>query len=288
MLKQPYRGRFAPSPTGALHAGSLATALGSWLHARAHDGIWLIRIEDIDTPRAIKGATEQILRQLAQCGMHSDEPVVYQSKRLDHYQQAFSELQSGQQIYGCRCSRKQVEDALKQQGILRQRHQELMYPGTCREKTDVCEPCAWRLQVNDVQVYNEVGDFVLRRADGIYTYQFAVVVDDYLQDITHVVRGSDLLDNTARQNYLQKQLKYPIPQYLHLPLVLNEQSEKLSKQSGALAIQTESPEQALSALRQAAKHLGLTGDLYSGNLSISDWLAKAVSSARSGLFKAAQ
>ena len=281
MLTHRYRGRFAPSPTGALHAGSLATALGSWLCARVNQGTWLIRIEDVDTTRTVAGATEHILHQLSRCGLNSDEPVIYQSKRGVHYQSALNELRNRDKAYACRCTRRQIELALEEKGFQRQRHQELPYPGTCRDRTDVCEPCAWRLKVDDASIFSEVGDFVLRRADGIYAYQLAVVVDDHLQSITHVVRGSDLEDNTPRQNYLQQQMDYSIPKYNHLPLVNNQDGEKLSKQSGALPIDVKTDTDVLQALRDAALHLSLTdARLYSKATSISNWLEIALESAK--------
>ena len=281
MLTHPYRGRFAPSPTGALHAGSLATALGSWLCARVNQGTWLIRIEDVDTTRTIAGATEQILHQLSRCGLHSDEPVIDQSKRGAQYQSALQELKNHGKTYACRCTRRQIEVALEAKGIHRQRHQELAYPGTCRNKTNICEPCAWRLKVDDPIIFSEIGDFVLRRADGIYTYQLAVVVDDQLQQITHVVRGADLENNTPRQTYLQQQLGYRIPQYTHLPVINNPSGEKLSKQSGALPIQVKTDTDVLQALRDAALHLSLTdARLYSKTTSIPNWLEIAIESAK--------
>ncbi len=283
MLTCNYLGRFAPSPTGALHAGSLATALGSWLHARAHNGKWLLRIEDLDLPRCIPGADKIIIQQLLACGLEWDEEVEYQSKRTSFYQHALNQLIQSEQSFACRCTRKQIEDALLTLGYKKQRHEELIYPGTCRHKKDIVEPCAWRLLVEDEDLRKTVGDFVLRRADGIFTYQLAVVVDDALQGITHVVRGADLLDNTPRQIYLQKQLGYKKPQYLHLPLVLDENNEKLSKQTLAKAIHTDSPENCLKALQGAAKHLGLNDErLYQENASrVSKWLEIAIENYRS-------
>jgi glutamyl-Q tRNA(Asp) synthetase len=257
MFKTQYRGRFAPSPTGALHAGSLATALGSWLDARAHQGKWLLRIEDLDLPRCVPGADKIIIQQLLNCGLHWDEEIEYQSKRSDFYESAMNQLLQEKKAYGCRCTRKQIEDQLLRLGKKKDRHGELVYPGSCRNLNEVTEPCAWRLLVNDPEIESSVGDFVLRRSDRVFTYQLAVVVDDYLQGITHIVRGEDLLDNTARQIYLQKQLSYPQPHYLHLPLVLDGNNEKLSKQTNATAIACNSPGEALEALQSAARHLGL-------------------------------
>jgi glutamyl-Q tRNA(Asp) synthetase len=257
MFKTEYRGRFAPSPTGALHPGSLATALGSWLDARAHQGKWLLRIEDLDLPRCVPGADKIIIQQLLNCGLHWDEGIEYQSKRSHFYESALNQLLQEKKAYGCRCTRKQIESQLLRLGKKKGRHGELVYPGSCRNLTGVTEPCAWRLLVTDPEIESSVGDFVLRRSDRVFTYQLAVVVDDYLQGITHVVRGEDLLDNTARQMYLQKQLNYPQPHYLHLPLVLDGNNEKLSKQSKATAIACNTPGEALEALQAAARHLGI-------------------------------
>jgi glutamyl-Q tRNA(Asp) synthetase len=257
MFKTQYRGRFAPSPTGALHAGSLATALGSWLDARAHQGKWLLRIEDLDLPRCVPGADKIIIQQLLDCGLYWDEAIEYQSKRSHLYETALNQLKQEKKTYGCRCTRKQIEDQLLRLGKKKDRHDELVYPGSCRNLKGVTEPCAWRLLVTDPEIESSVGDFVLRRSDRIFTYQLAVVVDDHLQGITHVVRGEDLLDNTARQIYLQQQLNYPQPHYLHLPLVLDGNNEKLSKQTNATALACNTPGQALQALQAAARHLGL-------------------------------
>ncbi len=277
MLTCNYLGRFAPSPTGALHAGSLATALGSWLHARGHHGKWLLRIEDLDLPRCIPGSDKIIISQLAACGLHWDGEIVYQSKRTHLYQAALDQLIQRQLAFACRCTRKQIEDAWLALGKKKQKHEELIYPGTCRDRQDIVEPCAWRLIVKDEELRESVGDFVLKRADGIFTYQLAVVVDDALQGITHIVRGADLLDNTPRQIYLQEQLAYPRPQYLHLPLILNEQHEKLSKQTQAPGVATDSSENALNALRAAGRHLGLSNPHLFENKSwsISQWLENA-------------
>ncbi len=286
MFKTQYRGRFAPSPTGALHAGSLATALGSWLHAKAHDGKWLLRIEDLDLPRCVPGADQIIIQQLSACGLSWDEEIEYQSKRTLCYSDALTTLIDSEKAYGCRCTRKQIEDAQLALGRQKDRHGELIYPGTCRNRTDVTEPCAWRLRVDDSEIEAAVGDFVLRRADRIFTYQLAVVVDDHLQGITHIVRGADLLDNTPRQIYLQQQLGYKTPTYVHLPLVLDDNQEKLSKQTKATAINVSSTKNVLNALRDAARHLGLTDyrllqkNETGSDLSVSKWLAIAVSNYR--------
>ena len=266
-----YTGRFAPSPTGLLHAGSLVAALASWLDARTHGGQWLVRIEDVDTPRCLPGADQAILQQLAACGLVPDGPVLWQSQRGDAYAAALQNLVNQGWAYPCGCSRKEIESA---QAVAR--HSAAVYPGTCREGLKGKPARAWRLNVQAVQaalglpaithwrdrrlgpqtqnVAEEVGDFVLRRADGLWAYQLAVVVDDAAQGVSHVVRGQDLADNTARQIVLQRALGLPTPQYLHTPLVLGADGEKLSKQNGALALDLTDP---LKALGQAAQVLGL-------------------------------
>ena len=262
-----YRGRFAPSPTGPLHAGSLVAALASWLDARAHGGQWLVRIEDVDTPRCVPGADKIILEQLAACGLVPDEPPVWQSGRGTLYQASLDQLIAAGRAYPCGCSRSDIEQALAISGRPRGRNQELIYPGTCRRGLHGREARAWRFhatgavewcdrrlgpQRQDVQA--EVGDFVLRRADGLWAYQLAVVVDDASQGITHVVRGEDLADNTARQILLQRALGLTTPAYLHTPLLLGGNGEKLSKQNGAAALELSQPVEALS---KAAITLGL-------------------------------
>ena len=263
-----YRGRFAPSPTGALHAGSLVAALASWLDARGHDGQWLVRIEDVDRPRCLPGADQEILRQLALCGLRPDAPPQWQSQREPLYQAALDRLVAAGAAYPCACSRKDIELALRAQGRERSRHGELAYPGTCRHGLHGREPRAWRLHVPDgvvawtdrrvgvhlQDVAAEVGDFVLKRADGLFAYQLAVVVDDGEQGITHVVRGEDLVDNTPRQLLLQRALGLPQPSYLHAPLVLGPNGEKLSKQNGAAPLDLRDPR---AALAQAGAMLGL-------------------------------
>ena len=297
-----YVGRFAPSPTGPLHAGSLVAALASWLDARAHQGQWLVRIEDVDTPRCIAGADQTILQQLAACGLRPDQPPVWQSQRTSHYQAALDTLVRTGTAYPCACSRKDIEVALAQAGHYRPRNGELIYPGTCRTGLHGRPARAWRLQTTNLvpkvpvaqvecagpapktianspsivhwhdrklgpqqqDVGHAVGDFVLRRADGFFAYQLAVVVDDADQGISHIVRGADLCDNTARQIVLQRHLGLPTPQYLHTPLVLGTQGEKLSKQNGAAPLDTATPESALAALQQAARALGLSEYASSG------------------------
>ena len=299
-LKPPhpcYRGRFAPSPTGPLHAGSLASALGSWLDARANQGTWLVRIEDLDAPRCIAGMDQHILAQLQACGLTWDEEVIWQSQQLNTYQNALETLYSHRQIYPCTCSRQQITSALSAQGKLRARNQEQVYPGTCRnghvwqaQFPNSSSALAWRLALKPDQwtrftdaefglqeqdLNGDVGDFVLRRADGIFAYQLAVVVDDARQGITHIVRGADLLSNTARQIYLQGILNYPTPQYRHLPLVLDPHGEKLSKQTRATEVNTASDAAVLDALQAAALHLGLRGLSDLQGQTIAEWLLQA-------------
>ncbi|HUR90340.1 MAG TPA: tRNA glutamyl-Q(34) synthetase GluQRS [Ramlibacter sp.] len=266
----PYVGRFAPSPTGPLHAGSMVAALASWLDARAHGGRWLVRIEDVDTPRCVPGAAETILKQLHDCGLVSHEGPVWQSARGAAYQRALDDLVARQRAYPCGCSRKDIELALAALGRPHERNSELVYPGTCRNGLHGREPRAWRLRVSrgvvqwedrrlgthSQDVQSDVGDFVLKRADGLWAYQLAVVVDDAAQGITDIVRGEDLADNTARQIQLQQALGFETPRYLHTPLVLGANGEKLSKQNGAQATDTSQP---LDALNAAASALGLAG-----------------------------
>ena len=329
-----YRGRFAPSPTGPLHAGSLVAALASWLDARAHGGQWLLRIEDVDTPRCILGADQLILQQLAACGLHPDAPPLWQSRRGEIYQRALDQLIAEHMSYPCTCSRKDIETTLRRQGQPRLRRGEMIYPGTCRSATADSSQhklarhqsrCAWRFRsekfmqnealapVSSAQaaiqivansppvplchagpdpasmarehgihwhdrrlgpqqqdVAAEVGDFVLKRADGCFTYQLAVVVDDAAQGITDVVRGEDLADNTARQILLQQALHLPTPRYLHAPLVLGPNGEKLSKQNAARGLDLGQP---LTALNDAARVLGLSDQSGSISQVLVAWIA---------------
>ena len=298
-LKPPhphYRGRFAPSPTGPLHAGSLASALGSWLDARSNQGAWLVRIEDLDVPRCIAGMDQHILAQLHTCGLIWDEEVIWQSNQLKAYESALETLYGDRQIYPCICSRQQITSALSSQGKLRARNQEQVYPGTCRNghvwqaQLPSSSALAWRLAIKPDQeirfadaefglqeqdLNGDIGDFVLRRADGIVAYQLAVVVDDAKQGITHIVRGADLLGNTARQIYLQGVLDYSTPQYRHLPLVLDPYGEKLSKQTQATEINTASDAAILETLQAAALHLGLNGISNGQDQTIAEWLLRA-------------
>jgi glutamyl-Q tRNA(Asp) synthetase len=265
----PYRGRFAPSPTGPLHAGSVVAALASWLDARAHGGSWLVRIEDTDKPRCVNGADAFILHQLACLGLQPDEPVQWQSKRTLHYETALKELCAKGHAYGCACSRQDIERALAAAGHARERHAMAVYPGTCRAGLQGTEVRAWRVRVQGMKNWRwldrrlgpqqqdletQVGDFVVKRSDGLWAYQLAVVVDDGLQGITHVVRGEDLADNTPRQQHLQHLLGLPRPHYLHTGLVRSHDGQKLSKQTGAQAVDVRNP---LQALRAAARVLEL-------------------------------
>ncbi len=288
-----YTGRFAPSPTGPLHAGSLVAALASWLDARAHAGQWLVRIEDVDRPRCVAGADRLILQQLQACGLHPDAPPLWQSQRSAHYQQALDHLIAQGLAYPCHCSRRDIENAMLRNGQTAVRHGELIYPGSCRPAVTVAsalataaEPLAWRLRTDlagkgatawqdrrlgpqQQDVATAVGDFVLKRADGCFSYQLAVVVDDAAQTISDVVRGEDLADNTARQVLLQRALGLPTPRYLHTPLLLGANGEKLSKQNGAQALDTSHP---LAALNHAATVLGLPAQAGSVAQALEVWV----------------
>jgi len=262
MENLPYRGRFAPSPTGPLHFGSLVAALGSYLDARAHGGEWLVRIDDLDLPRVVAGAADDILRTLETLGLEWDGEIVYQSRRDEYYRAALAELEHLGAVYPCACTRKEIADsAVGPDGAA-------IYPGTCRAGLAPGRtPRALRLRVEDAPLEfadavqgrvvqhlgREVGDFVVRRADGLFAYQLATVVDDAAQGITHVVRGIDLLDSTPRQIYLQRLLGLPVPRYAHLPVAVNERGEKLSKQTLAPAVSATRP---VLVLHQALRFLG--------------------------------
>ncbi|MDO8464713.1 MAG: tRNA glutamyl-Q(34) synthetase GluQRS [Gallionella sp.] len=241
-----YRGRFAPSPTGPLHFGSLVAAVGSYLDAKHHNGTWLVRMEDLDVPRCLPGAADDLLHMLEVFGLHWDEPVIYQSQRTAAYEEALQQLQALGAVYPCCCTRKEIADSALH-GIDGQ-----IYPGTCRNGVPAGrEGRAWRLRTCDQliefddalqghlsqRLESEIGDFVVKRADGLFAYQLAVVVDDAFQGITHVVRGADLLCSTPRQIYLQRLLGLPTPAYLHLPIAVNAQGEKLSKQTLAQPVE---------------------------------------------------
>ncbi len=283
-----YTGRFAPSPTGLLHAGSLAAALASWLDARAHGGRWLLRIEDVDAPRCVAGAAEGIAWQLAACALLPDEAPLLQSTRGAAYARALAQLQGAGLAYPCACTRREIAALLAVQGVQAQRGEEMPYPGSCRPESGGLRgraARAWRLHVGrcvqrwrrgngwqfvdgalhwhdrrlgvQQQDVERAGDFVLRRADGFWAYHLAVVVDDGAQGVTHIVRGEDLAASTPRHLLLAAALGLPAPVYLHTPLVYAPDGEKLSKQHGATPLALETPEQALAALRAAARALGL-------------------------------
>jgi glutamyl-Q tRNA(Asp) synthetase len=262
MSERKYRGRFAPSPTGPLHFGSLVAAVGSYLSARAQGGEWLVRMEDLDPPREVKGAADDILRTLEAYGFEWDSEVLYQSRRRDAYESAIDILRHQGALYACGCTRKEIADS-SVHGI-----EGLVYPGTCRTglaagrsaralrvRTDQAEiEFADRVQGRQhSSLERDIGDFVVRRADGLFAYQLAVVVDDAEQGITEVVRGADLLASTPRQIHLQQLLGAPTPDYLHLPAALNDRGEKFSKQTLARPLPPRDP---LPELWRALEFLG--------------------------------
>jgi len=239
-------GRFAPSPTGPLHFGSLVAAVASYCDAKSRGGQWLLRIEDVDQTRHVAGASEAIIHTLQHYGFVWDDEIVYQSQRSEYYQTALQQLRQRSLAYPCTCSRKEITDSSTLLGI-----EGAIYPGTClQHPTKPGAAAAWRIQTDAqtisfqdlIQGYqqhhmaSDIGDFVVKRADGLFSYQLAVVIDDALQGVTHVVRGADLLNSTTRQIYLQQLLGYPTPIYAHLPLVLNADGQKLSKQTLARAL----------------------------------------------------
>ena len=238
--KQAYIGRFAPSPTGPLHFGSLYTALASFLQARSKQGLWLLRIDDLDTPRNIKGAADNILKTLETFGLHWDNHVAYQSQTVDIYHEVLDSLLKEQLIYPCTCSRKILTT---------------VYSGTCRNKQTLPQsPYSYRLKTNNRVIsfndelqgltannFAKQGDFILKRKDQFIAYQFAVVIDDNQQQINHVVRGYDLLASTPRQIYLQHILGFDTPAYMHVPIIIDKQGYKLSKQTLATAVDIKQP-----------------------------------------------
>jgi glutamyl-Q tRNA(Asp) synthetase len=260
-----YVGRFAPSPTGPLHFGSLVAAVASYCDAKAANGKWLLRIEDLDKPREVKGASASIIHCLEAYGFVWDDDVVYQSQQTEHYEKALAQLQLNALVYPCTCTRKEIADSSSQYGI-----EGMIYPGTCRHGNhQENKPSAWRMRVSDnIVSFNDrslghiqhilskdTGDFVVKRADGLFAYQLAVVVDDANQGVTDIVRGADLLNSTTRQIYLQQALDLYTPRYLHIPIVKNAQGEKLSKQTLAPAINSQQANQdiwdALTFLKQS-------------------------------------
>ena len=269
-----YRGRFAPSPTGHLHFGSLVAAVGSWLCARHAGGQWLLRMEDIDPPREVAGAAASILAALPAFGLDADAAPLFQSQRIAAYDEAFERLRTGDQVFPCWCSRNDLAGA---DGMHRD--------GRCIARAKPDRPPAWRLRVPDIEVTfddgllgpqrenlrESVGDFVIRRTEGFYSYQLACVVDDAFQGITEVVRGSDLLDSTARQIWLQRCLGLPTPGYLHLPLVLDAEGCKLSKSDQAHPVDPAAP---LPALRQALAFLSVP--VPAAGMNVPDLLAHAL------------
>lgn len=288
MHSYPYIGRFAPSPSGPLHNGSLVAAMASFLDARAHQGKWLLRIEDIDTPRVVKGADRVIMQQLQTLGMHWDGEVIWQSQRLARYEECFQALVARGLVYGCSCTRKEIADSAIALGF--HENGQYPYPRTCRHGTNK-PPRAWRLIMPDKEVAFEdrwlgtqiqnpqyaIGDIIIKRADGLFAYQLVVVVDDMDQGVTDIVRGQDLLDSTQRQLCLYDYLyqcnlfhnnqqqesttvfpsnfssEYAYPRYMHVPLILDEQGRKLSKQNHAPTISTDN---ALASLENAWMALG--------------------------------
>jgi glutamyl-Q tRNA(Asp) synthetase len=257
-----YRGRFAPSPTGPLHFGSLVAAVGSFLDARAHQGEWLLRIDDLDRPRCVPGAADGILRTLEALGLHWDGPVIHQDRRDAAYAAALARLESAGQVYGCACTRREIADSALA-GI-----DGPVYPGTCRGGLPRGRQArAWRVRCDGAHIAfddaiqgriaqdleREIGDFVLKRADGLFAYQLAVVVDDAEQGITDIVRGADLIDSTPRQIHLQRLLGLPVPRYAHLPVAVNAQGEKLSKQTQAAAADAREP---VALLNRVLEFLG--------------------------------
>ena len=285
----PYIGRFAPTPTGPLHFGSLVAALASYLDAKAHKGKWLLRIEDLDPPREDPNASVRIPEQLLQHGLQWDEGIEFQSQHGERYEQALSQLADDGFTFACQCSRKQLA------------HTHGLHQDTCCVAHSN-QPSAIRLQVPgqsygltdrvfghfEQNLKQDVGDQVLKRKDGLYAYQLAVVVDDYLSGITHIVRGADLLDNTPRQLFLMQCLGYPQPEYLHVPLALNESGQKLSKQNQASAIEAKDAKAnvlaALAFLQQdispEMKAASITELLA---LAVSQWLPSRIKPNHDGL-----
>ncbi|MES2887077.1 MAG: tRNA glutamyl-Q(34) synthetase GluQRS [Pseudomonadota bacterium] len=307
-MRHHHVGRFAPSPSGPLHSGSVVTALASWLDARAHGGRWLVRIEDVDAQRCDPIWVPVILAQLARLGLQPDEPPVWQSQRGAAYQAAVDTLQARSQVYACDCSRKAIR--LAWAGLANpsrpagaapdEADGELPYPGTCRDRglpiqvgtalrvragtLDAPVHLQWqdrRLGLQTQNLSRAVGDFILRRRDGLWAYQLAVVIDDAAQGITDVVRGEDLSGNTARQIHLQHLLGLPTPRYWHGPLVLDAQGRKLSKHIGAPTVLLDTPEAPRAALSQAAEVLGL-------NLPADHWQAGSLEDGLHAALKAWQ
>ncbi len=252
IIQKPPTGRFAPSPTGSLHLGSLAAAVASWLSARAENGRWLVRIEDIDTPRVVPGSAAEILAALQRYGLEWDGEVVWQSRRTHLYEAALECLRASRLVFDCACSRADLQRAASAPlGA------EPVYPGTCRNGLPPGKAArAIRFRSAD----DAIGDFIVRRADGLFAYQLAVVVDDAEQGVTQVVRGADLLDSTPRQIALQAALGYPTPTYTHIPLVTNPDGSKLGKRDGSLPLPTLEERRVRETLSTALRHLGIAID----------------------------
>lgn len=269
-LPRPYRGRFAPSPTGDLHIGSLVAAVASYLDARSNEGAWLVRIEDIDPPREVPGSAQGMIEELERFGMKSDADVLYQSSRIAEHEKVVEQLIDDDAAYWCGCSRSDMPDS----GI---------YPGTCRRGLPQGrKPRSVRVKVDstiisfddqvqgriEARLDESVGDFVIRRADGLPAYQLAVVVDDAFQNVSHIVRGADLLDSTSRQVFLQQRLGLNTPAYAHVPVVLGEHDEKLSKRLQSDPLTRQNPAGALGA---ALRHLGHRPPATPGINDLWDW-----------------
>ena len=260
-LAMPYIGRFAPSPTGSLHFGSLVAAIASYCDAKANHGQWIVRMEDLDKPREVAGAADNILQQLEHFGFEWVQPIIVQSQRAEHYENALDSLKNKQLVYPCTCTRKEIADSSTTIGV-----DGIIYPKTCLlHETKPNKTAAWRVKTNNstIQFFdaiqgeishilsNQVGDFILKRADGLFAYQLAVVVDDAAQGVTHIVRGADLLDSTPRQIYLQQLLAYATPHYVHVPVASNLAGEKLSKQALAKPIDINLSSQSSSIMIKA-------------------------------------
>ena len=288
-----YRGRFAPSPTGPLHFGSLLAAISSYAQARQQQGKWLVRIEDVDLPRCDSNSTSLILKALEAYGMHWDEDIIYQSQRNQYYQAALDILNAQNDTYGCACTRKEINKT-----IIDNSH---IYPGTCRNGLPAGKSArSIRMRTDNKKIsfsdkiqnpisqhlLDEVGDFIIKRSDNLFAYQLAVVVDDAEQNITEVVRGSDMLDSTPRQIYLQQHLNYATPDYMHIPLAAHSDGHKLSKQTMAPAIALDNP---CPTLIKALNFLGqqVPDELRDTNIQtiwewvIENWSAKNIPAALS-------
>jgi glutamyl-Q tRNA(Asp) synthetase len=292
---RPYRGRFAPSPTGPLHFGSLVAAVGSYLETHWNRGKWLVRMEDLDRPREVRGASTSILRMLEAYGFEWDGQVVFQSRRDAAYGAALKRLEHVRAVFPCACTRREISDSALAAAS------EPIYPGTCRKGLSPGRSArAMRVRVDnrviafedllqgriEQNLAREVGDFVVRRADGFFAYQLAVVVDDFEQSITDVVRGADLLASTPRQILLQRLLGHPVPRYMHLPVVVNQRGEKLSKQTRAAPLTVaEAPLRLWQALRFLGQEppvelaAGKIADIW--NWALANWRTERIPTRRS-------